>query len=78
MDYQNNPNHDEDHGNLRVLAAAAADPEAAYESSGAVREAFDDELRRLAEEIVAHHPSLTQLLLSFGGSSVQNPVHGRN
>lgn len=73
-------NSEEDSGdrNLRVLEGAAFDPEASYSADPAVREAFDAELRELAKQIVTHHPSLTQLLLSFSSPGAKNPVHGRN
>ena len=64
---------------MSLFEVASRAPEEAYENNRAVREAFDDELRVLAEEIVRHHPSLTQLLLSMGGDSdLGDPVHGRN
>ncbi len=63
--------------NLRILEGAADAPEAAYANDPDVREAFDAELRQLAEEIVQYHPSLTQLLLAMGDPSA-NPVHGKN
>lgn len=80
--YHHNPDHEGEQGNLRVLSKAAEEPTEAYESDAAVRAAFDAELRKLAEEIVQYHPSLTQLLLSLGGDSevekATNPIHGRN
>jgi len=75
---QHNSDASQDQQNLRVLTAATLSPDKAYQSSSAVREAFDSELRELAEEIVRCHPSLTQLLLSMGEAEVSNPVHGRN
>lgn len=77
MQYYNSENESGDK-NLRVLESAAFDPEESYEKDPAVREAFDSELRELAKQIVAHHPSLTQLLLSFSTPAATNPVHGRN
>lgn len=80
--YYHNPNDDGDHGNLRVLAQAVDEPTEAYESDAEVRAAFDAELRKLAEEIVQYHPSLTQLLLSLGpdekADAATHPIHGRN
>ncbi len=80
--YNHNSDHEGEQGNLRVLAAAADEPIEAYESDAAVRAAFDAELRKLAEEIVQYHPSLTQLLLSLGGDTemekAAHPIHGRN
>lgn len=38
----------------------------------------DEELRGLAEDIIRHCPSLTQLLLAMGSSLKSNPLHGRN
>lgn len=79
--YYHNPKSEGDHGNLRVLEEASEAPQDAYESDAEVRAAFDAELRRLAEDIVQHHPSLTQLLLSLGAEAegpVANPVHGQN
>jgi len=76
--YYHNPKSDSDAGNLRVLENAADSPADAYESDAAVRDAFDQELRKLAEEIVQFHPSLTQLLLSLGSQGVANPIHGQN
>lgn len=75
---QHNSDASQDQQNLRVLTAATSSPDQAYQSNSAVREAFDSELRELAEEIVRRHPSLTQLLLSMGEAEVTNPVHGRN
>ena len=72
-----NPEFEDENGNLRLLTAAASAPEEACEENEAVREAFDAELRKLAEEIVEFHPSLTQLLLSMS-EPVTNPVHGQN
>ncbi|NNE92632.1 MAG: hypothetical protein HKN23_13375 [Verrucomicrobiales bacterium] len=71
------PRETESAQNLRVLETATDAPETAYESDDDVRSAFDDELRQLAEEIVQHHPSLTQLLLSLSDAD-QNPIQGRN
>ncbi len=62
---------------LRVLEDASDAPDLAYQTNPEVREAFDEELRKLAEDIVQFHPSLTQLLLSMGDPSL-NPVHGKN
>jgi len=72
-----NSEFEDENGNLRLLTAAASDPGQACEESEAVQEAFDAELRKLAEEIVEFHPSLTQLLLSMS-EPVTNPVHGQN
>ena len=81
MEY-NSPETNNHEQNLRVLNAASQSPDREYESNPAVRDAFDRELRQLAEEIVAHHPSLTQLLLSLSGecitARVVNPIHGQN
>jgi hypothetical protein len=81
MEYHN-PETNRNEQNLRVLNAASAAPARAYESNPAVRDAFDRELRQLAEEIIEHHPSLTQLLLSLSGEcgqqTVANPIHGQN
>jgi hypothetical protein len=76
--YNHNPGNESDAGNLRVLESVDGSPAAAYESDEAVRAAFDAELRKLAEEIVQFHPSLTQLLLSLGDQGVANPIHGQN
>ena len=80
--YYHNPDNEGEQGNLRVLTSAVAEPTEAYESDAEVRAAFDAELRKLAEEIVQFHPSLTQLLLSLGGEteadSDDHPIHGRN
>ena len=80
--YYHNPNSDGDQGNLRVLEEASEAPLDAYESDDQVRAAFDAELRKLAEDIVRHHPSLTQLLLSLGAEEATgpaaSPVHGQN
>lgn len=76
--HQHNSKTSQDQQNLRVLTTATFAPDKAYESNSAVREAFDIELRELAEEIVRCHPSLTQLLLSLGDADISNPVHGRN
>ena len=75
---QNNPKSDDEQGNLRLLAAAADSPGEVCEMDTAVRDAFNTELRKLAEEIVEYHPSLTQLLLSMSDPGVSNPVHGQN
>lgn len=40
--------------------------------------ASEDELRDLAEDIVRHCPSLTQLLLALGSKKATNPIHGLN
>lgn len=77
MSYHN-PENPSGLGNLRVLESVGASPAAAYESDAEVRAAFDAELRKLAEEIVQFHPSLTQLLLSLGSEGVSNPIHGQN
>ncbi|MCB1078178.1 MAG: hypothetical protein KDM63_07765 [Verrucomicrobiae bacterium] len=61
-----------------MLESVDGSPVAAYESDEAVKAAFDAELRKLAEEIVQFHPSLTQLLLSLGSQGVANPIHGKN
>ena len=72
-----NSESDDDQGNLRLLTSAADAPGEVCEENEAVREAFEAELRKLAEEIVEFHPSLTQLLLSMS-EPVTNPVHGQN
>jgi len=81
MEYHN-PDTDRNEQNLKVLNDASASPSRAYDSSAAVRDAFETELRQLAEEIVQNHPSLTQLLLSLSndGNSigVANTIHGQN
>ena len=83
MNYHN-PESERNEQNLTVLTDASAAPHRAYESDQEVRDAFDAELRQLAEDIVAHHPSLTQLLLSMSGDGksigVRNvgPLHGQN
>lgn len=83
MNY-NNPESERNEQNLTVLTDASAAPDRAYADDQEVRDAFDAELRQLAEEIVAHHPSLTQLLLSMSGdgSSIGvrslSPIHGQN
>lgn len=63
--------------NLRVLDAGADDAKHAFENDAEFRNAFEEELRTLAEEIVQSHPSLTQLLLSMSQPEM-NPVHGKN
>lgn len=83
MNYHN-PERKRNEQNLTVLGDASAAPDRAYTADQEVREAFDAELRQLAEEIVAHHPSLTQLLLSLSGDGKSigvrdmNPIHGQN
>ena len=83
MNYHN-PDNQRNEQNLTVLADASTAPDRAYAADQEVRDAFDAELRQLAEEIVAHHPSLTQLLLSLSadGSSIGvrdlSPIHGQN
>jgi hypothetical protein len=80
--YNHNPQSEGDQANLNVLGNAADAPTEAYESDPEVRAAFDEELRKMAEEIVQYHPSLTQLLLSMGPKSEDEsdapPLHGRN
>lgn len=78
MNYPNTENENKP-SRLSLFEVAARAPEEAYENSRAVREAFDEELRVLAEDIVRYHPSLTQILLSMGGKKgVPDPIHGRN
>ena len=83
MNYHN-PESERNEQNLTVLTDASAAPARAYEADQEVRDAFDAELRQLAEDIVAHHPSLTQLLLSLSGDgssigvSSLGPIHGQN
>ncbi|MFT5470607.1 MAG: hypothetical protein ACI8UO_005736 [Verrucomicrobiales bacterium] len=40
--------------------------------------ASEEELRDLAEDIVRHCPSLTQLLLAIGAKDSVNPLQGLN
>ena len=79
--YNHNPQSEGDQANLDILEGASSAPAEAYESDAEVRAAFDAELRKMAEEIVQYHPSLTQLLLSMGpkpeGESAP-PLNGRN
>jgi len=83
MNYHN-PENQRNEQNFDVLTDAAQAPERAYASDPEVRKIFDRELRQLAEEIVAHHPSLTQLLLSLSGDGRAigvrslHPIHGQN
>jgi hypothetical protein len=83
MNYHS-PESERNEQNLSVLTEASSAPDRAYESDQEVRDAFDAELRQLAEEIVANHPSLTQLLLSLSGDGKAigvrglSPVHGQN
>ncbi len=81
MEYHN-PDTDRNEQNLKVLNEASAAPSRAYDSSPAVRDAFEAELRQLAEEIVQNHPSLTQLLLSLSNDGscigVASTIHGQN
>jgi hypothetical protein len=83
MNYHN-PENERNEQNLTVLADAADAPDRAYAADQEVRDAFEAELRQLAEDIVAHHPSLTQLLLSLSGDGTSigvrdlSPIHGQN
>lgn len=81
MEYHN-PDTERNEQNLRVLNAASKSPNRAYESNPEVRDAFEAELRQLAEEIVQNHPSLTQLLLSLSADGrsigITNQIHGQN
>ena len=83
MNYHN-PESERNEQNLSVLTDAASAPDRAYAADQEVRDAFDAELRQLAEDIVAHHPSLTQLLLSLSGDGKSigvrdlSPIHGQN
>jgi hypothetical protein len=83
MNYDN-PESQRNEQNLTVLTDASESPDRAYAANQEVRDAFDAELRQLAEEIVAHHPSLTQLLLSMSGDGKAigvrglSPIHGQN
>jgi len=53
--------------NSKVFVDADGVPDRAYDSDLEVRDAFDAELRQLAEDIVTNHPSLTQALLALNG-----------
>lgn len=81
MEYHN-PDTNRNEQNLKVLNDASTAPSRSYDSCPAVRDAFEAELRQLAEEIVQNHPSLTQLLLSLSNNGkstgVANTIHGQN
>jgi hypothetical protein len=48
------------------------------DNAGPVLSYTDQELRELAEDVVANCPSLTQLLLSLIPDPAKNPVAGLN
>ncbi len=73
-----NPYTTDGQDNLSLYQSASVAPAEAYEADPEFRDAFDAELRQLAEEIVAHHPSLTQLLLSMSANTEENPLHMQN
>jgi hypothetical protein len=58
------------------------EPNDAKDTHRAIRPAgslyTEDELRSLAEDIVRYTPSLCQLLLALGSTSVSNPLRGMN
>lgn len=62
---------------LELLEAAASAPSAMCQDDPEVKEAFENGLRSLAEDIVKFHPGLAHLLI--GMSDAPCPVvHGQN
>lgn len=62
---------------LALLSAAAIAPSQICENDPETKQAFEDSLRALAEDIVKFHPGLAHLLI--GMSATPCPfVHGQN
>jgi len=57
------PHHVHD---LQLLESALDTPGASCEESDELREAFENGLRQLAEDIIQYHPSLAHVLIGLG------------
>ena len=62
---------------LAILESAASSPAEACHDDPEVREAFDQSLRELAEDILEFHPGLAHLLIGLSDSPCPT-VHGQN
>ena len=75
--YLHDPASNDNSHALALLTAASVSPDKAYNDDPEIREAFDQSLRALAEDIIKYHPGLAHLLI--GMSSTPCPiVHGQN
>ena len=63
--------------NLKLLDIASVAPAEACENDPQVKEAFEEGLRLLAEDIIEYHPGLAHILLGMGTESCPI-VHGQN
>jgi len=62
---------------LALMETASPSPQTFCGEDPEIREAFDDGLRQLAEDIVKFHPDLAHLLIALGqGPTLE--VNGRN
>ncbi len=62
---------------LALLSAAAIAPSQICESDPDIKQAFEEGLRALAEDIVRFHPGLAHLLIGMS-STPCSFVHGQN
>jgi|TARA_B110000305_G_C19422941_1_gene631923 hypothetical protein len=62
---------------LALFESAAGSPAEAMKENPELKEAFEESLRSLAEDIIEFHPGLAHILV--GMSEVPSPViHGQN
>jgi hypothetical protein len=78
MYYEKDPNSRADLENERILGLISESPSDACESDPAVRAAFEESLRHLAEDIIEFNPGLAHILLGMGSGKDGVEIHGRN
>lgn len=69
--------HSSSSATLALLSAAAIAPSQMCESDPDTKQAFEEGLRALAEDIVRFHPGLAHLLIGMGPTPCPF-VHGQN
>jgi len=76
--YHPDPTPESNHSNhLQLLEAASDAPSEACLEDPETREAFDDGLRQLAQDIIQFHPDIAHILLGMG-ETASGTVHGQN
>ena len=78
MYYDNDSNSRAEIENERILGMISDSPAEACANDPAVKAAFEESLRHLAEDIIEYSPGLAHILLGMSGSSEEIEIHGRN
>lgn len=75
--YLPDPAPQQDSRALELLEAATGAPLQSCQDDPELKEAFDQSLRELAEDILQYHPGLAHVLLGMGDAPCP-VVHGQN